>query len=66
MEAQFDPTIQIPQEVLAAARLIGNWAKENNYKKWQLLDVCSRNFAFELEDYLNYGKEKYYSQKIKY
>jgi len=48
MESQFDPTIQIPQEVLAAARLIGNWTKENNYKNWELLDICARVLQLSL------------------
>ena len=37
--------ISIPKEILAAADLISNWAKKNNYKNWELRDICDRSFA---------------------
>jgi len=35
----------IPTEVQNAARLIGNYFKEQGIVKWELMDICSRNHA---------------------
>ncbi len=37
--------IEIPDDVIAAARRVSEWMYEHGHKKWQLLDICDRNLA---------------------
>lgn len=40
----------VPAEVREAALLVSNWMNQNGHEKWELLDVCSRQFEYELEN----------------
>lgn len=42
--------MDIPLDILISAQKIENWMSENNYKKWELLGICSRNHAWELKE----------------
>lgn len=38
-------TTEISPEITAAARLVGNWMKEQGVEQWELMGICSRNHA---------------------
>lgn len=44
-ESQFD----IPKEVLDAAILVGKHMKMCGAERWELFDICSRNYAYDLQ-----------------
>lgn len=39
----------IPSEIIEAAQKIEHWMKSNGNDRWELLGLCSRNHAAELE-----------------
>lgn len=39
----------IPPEVTGAANLVADWMKRNGHTRWELMEICSRNHAAELE-----------------
>jgi len=40
----------IPKEIQEAARLIDNWMTENGHRTWELMGLCSRNYAYEVHN----------------
>jgi len=40
---------QPPKEILDAARLVGHYWTKQGVKQWELMGICSRNHAWELE-----------------
>lgn len=38
---------EIPQDILYAARKIQNYMDKNRYDEWELIGICSRNFAYK-------------------
>ena len=46
-----------PQRIIEAARALEVWAAQQGAKRWELLGVCSRNYAIEAERLLAVGKE---------
>ena len=40
---------EIPDEVAAAAKLVGDWFEANGYRYWQFKNVCSRRYAYAVE-----------------
>lgn len=47
MKTNYTPGLSVnpPIHVIDAAEVVSNYMKKHGYKHWQLLDVCSRNFA---------------------
>ena len=43
-----DPDFVPPPEIQKAARDLDRWMKENGHERWQLGDVCSREFVLDL------------------
>ncbi len=39
----------IPPEILAAANLLHNHFSKLGVRRWQLLSVCSRDYAYQVE-----------------
>lgn len=39
----------LPPEVTGAANLVADWMKSNGHTRWELMEICSRNHAAELE-----------------
>ena len=37
--------IEIPEEVVIAAKLVEMWANKNDYKFWCLNGICDRRFS---------------------
>ena len=45
----YDPTLQVPPEIIEAARKVAEWAEMNGAGDyWEIGPVCSRNFATRL------------------
>lgn len=40
---------EIPTHIVVAAQTIDNWMTKNGYKRWQLLNICDRRFAYDME-----------------
>lgn len=40
----------VPKEVLEAAILVARWMLTNGHDSWQLMNVCSRDHAWKLEE----------------
>lgn len=51
-------TIPIPEEILDAALLLGDYFAQNNIVSWELCNVCSRNFADKVRVYEDLFKFK--------
>ena len=44
-------TNEIPKEVVDAARLVEHWFSQNCVgKRWQLMGICSRDYAYRCEN----------------
>lgn len=39
---------EIPQEIINAANKIDAWMKTRSIEKWELGNICSRNFAVKV------------------
>jgi hypothetical protein len=48
----------IPDEVIQAARLVGNYFAEQGISKWELMDICSRNHADQNRAYASFFEFK--------
>ena len=49
---RYDP-INIPSDIVEAAIKISNWMEQQGSRSWELMDICSRNHAWELRSYKN-------------
>ena len=42
---------EIPKEVIDAARVVEHWFAQNlGTKRWQLMGICSRDYAYRCEN----------------
>lgn len=41
----YDPSLQVPAEILAAANMVSTWAAKQNRGSWRIGDVCSADFG---------------------
>jgi hypothetical protein len=44
-----DPLENIPKHVRDSAIIVENWFQKMGIKRWQLLGICSRNYAEDFE-----------------
>ena len=47
---RYDP-INVPQDIVEAAMKVHNWMARQGTYSWELMNICSRNHAWELRSY---------------
>ena len=58
VELKYDPTLEVPQEIMAAAHKVAGWTTKQGWKYWELGPIADRAAVVSLKQQLDLEKRQ--------